>query len=132
MRDEPTSSIWDLARQLLEIEEANRSSDDPPSAVTVCEKLRAALTRFAGEDGFHALTRRAISLARLQYSILGQIKLDADGCLEELAALPDSTEDKSKALVAIIAHLLSLLGLFVGESMMRRLVSDVWAETKGD
>lgn len=124
--------MWDLARRLIEIEEANRSKDDPPPAVIVCEKLRAALTRFAGVDGFRALMHRAISLARLEFPLLREMTTDNEGCLEAFAKLPDSTEDKARALVAVIGHVLSLLGLFVGESMMRRLVDDAWPEMKSD
>ena len=64
--DTPSPSIRDLARRLLAAEAASQSAAEPRAhaAVRVCEKLRVSLTRFAGVDGFAALLRWALALAR--------------------------------------------------------------------
>ena len=64
--DSPSPSIRSLSRTLLAFEAAGRTATDVPvhEAVRVCEKLRLSLTRFVGADGFAALQRRAIALAR--------------------------------------------------------------------
>ena len=51
-------------------------------AVRVFEKLRISLTRFAGADGFTALLRRALVLARSDVPSLQSVKVTADGRLE--------------------------------------------------
>jgi hypothetical protein len=102
-------------------------------AVRVCEKLRVCLIRFAGADGFTALLRRALALARAEVPALHGITEQADGSmegLEELAAdAPDAGID---AAVAITAHLLGLLVILIGEPLTVRLVGEAWPNTSWD
>src|ERR1700689_3396146 len=112
----PSSSTRDLARRLLAVEAASPSAADPRvhEAVRVCEKLRVSLTRFAGADGFTALLRRALALARAEVPALHGITEKADGSLtglEELAVNADNVG--IDAAVAITAHLLGLLVIFI-------------------
>ena len=64
-----------LARRLLAVEAASQTAADPHvhEAVRVCEKLRISLTRFAGADGFTALLRRALALARAEVPALQSV-----------------------------------------------------------
>ena len=68
IRDTPSPTVRDLARRLLAVEAARQSatSSREHEAVRVCDKLRVCLTRFAGADGFTALLRRALALARAE------------------------------------------------------------------
>ena len=129
----PSASTRALAQRLLALEATNEGVADPRAheAVRVCEKLRVALTRFAGADGFTALLRRALALARADVPALQSETFKSDGCLEELAALADA-ETGLEAAASITAHLLGLLVTFIGESLTLRLVREAWPDASFD
>ena len=129
--DTPSPSIRNLARRLLAMEAASQSVADPRvhEAVRVCEKLRATLTRFAGADGFRALLRRALALARAEVPALHSITEKADGSMEGLEALAADAQNVGiDAAVAITAHLLGLLVTLIGEPLTLRLVREAWPD----
>ena len=120
-----------MAQRLLAAEAASASATGPRvhEAVRVCEKLRVSLTRFAGADGFAALQRRALSLARTEVPALLGVTLKADGSLgglDELAS--DGADVRGDAAVAVIAHLLALLVTFIGEPITARLIRESWPD----
>ncbi|HVK18023.1 MAG TPA: hypothetical protein VM533_13830 [Fimbriiglobus sp.] len=123
--DSPSPSTRDLARRLLAAEAASQSAADPRvhEAVRVSEKLRISLTRFAGADGYTAILRRALALARAEVPALDGVTQKADGSLEGQAPL---TADGGDAAAALIAHLLALLVTFIGEPITARLLRDAW------
>ncbi len=122
--DTPSKSMRDLARRLLAIEAANNSGSHPHAqeALRVQEKLRISLTRFAGAEGFSALMRRSLALARLEAPSLQAISVQADGVVLGLEELPD------EAAEALTSHLLALLVIFIGEPLTLRLIKDAWPE----
>lgn len=123
----PTASVRDLARRMLAVEAASDKSTDPRvhEAVRVCEKLQVSLTRLAGADGFEALMRRALALARVEVPALRKIEvMPACSLFEQLGA--DSREGTTEAGVAIIAHLLGLLIAFIGAPLTVHLVGEIW------
>jgi hypothetical protein len=132
--DTLSSSTRDLARRLLAVEAASQSATDPRvhEAVRVCEKLRVSLTRFAGVDGFTALLRRALALARAEVPALHGITEKADGSLggleKVLADASTSGVGGDEAAVALIAHLFALLVTFIGAPLAVRLVGEAWPE----
>src|ERR1051325_220262 len=104
-----SSSLRDLAQRLVALEAASQCKSDPdaPEGVLVCDKLRISLTRFAGAEGFTALLRRALALARADAPLLENVRVSADGRLEGLEEFATAAKDESmEALTAIIAHLL--------------------------
>lgn len=122
----PAPSIRDLARKLLAASE-NAADSRAQKAVLVNEKLRIALTQFAGADGFAALLRRALALASAEAPALKGATVSADGRLEgleQLTTLPGSVA--GAAALAITVHLLGLLVTFIGEPLMLRLVHQAW------
>ena len=125
----------DLARRLLAAEAASQSAAEPrvPDAVRVCEKLRVSLTRFAGADGFTALLRRALALARAEVPALHCVTEKGDGTLEGFDELAADAHDVGRdAAMAITAHLLGLLVTFIGEPLTVRLVREAWPEASLD
>ena len=136
--DKPSPSIRDLARRLLAAEAASPSAAEPRvhAAVRVCEKLRISLTRFAGVDGFTALLRRALALAREEVPALHGITEKTDGSLEGLekfvADAGNSGVGGSDAAVAITVHLLGLLVTFIGEPLTVRLACEAWPDASLD
>lgn len=120
-----------LTQRLLELEAARLTATDAHAheAVRVLEKLRISLARFAGPDGFASLLRRALALARAEFAPLQTVTAKADGSLEgfeQVAA--DMSNGGADAAVALVAHLLGLLVIFVGEPLTLRLVRDGWPD----
>jgi hypothetical protein len=132
--DAPSPSIRDLARRLLAVE-ASPPAADPRvhEAVRVFEKLRVSLTRFTGSDGFKALLRRALALARADVPALHGIAEKANGSLEGLDKLAAGDRDVAvDAAIALTAHLLGLLAIFIGEPFTMRLVREAWPDASLD
>ena len=119
----------DLAQRLLAYEAAalNSSEQDTPAVFRVSEKLRGPLSTLAGATGFRTLLARALTLAKTHAPGIGAIQVKPDGSLEGLSELHDDGE-VAEAGVLLIAQLLGLLVLFIGENLVLRLVLDVWPD----
>ncbi len=128
--EKPSTSILELSRRLLAAEAKARTAADSHEAVLVCEKLRGALTRLAGAEGFIALMRRSLALARADVPALKDAQLGADGCIESLENSVNG--DSTEAGTALTAHFLWLLVTFVGEPIAIRLVSETWPDVVTD
>jgi hypothetical protein len=100
-----------------------------PEAVAVCDTLRISITRFAGPDGFAALLRRALALARAEAPVLAGVRLGADNRLEGFGEIPPGAE-AAEAAVALAAHVLTLLATFIGEPLTVRLLREAWPGTE--
>jgi hypothetical protein len=125
-----------LARRLLTYEAAAGKNSEPTesAASRVCEKLRRPLCSLAGVAGFRSLLSRALALARAEAPSLSTVQVAADGSLKGLDELgrqidPDKTGEGGAIL---IAQLLGLLLIFVGEGVTLRLVQNVWPESAID
>lgn len=129
----PSPSMRKLALRLMQAtsSEAAASStarEHRGHPVTfVFERLRATLSRFAGPDGFAALQRRSLALARQDHPALGALRLGANGRMENFDEAIAGAEQASVA-VDLAAHLLDLLEAFIGEPLTLRLVRDGWPE----
>jgi hypothetical protein len=121
---------WELAQWLLDHEAAaSRPSDaegNMPAAFHVSEKLRHPLSALMGAIGFRALLARALTLAKAQLPSLNAVQVKRDGSLEGLNGLRN--DEAAEASVTLIAQLLGLLGTFIGENLMLRLVRDMWPD----
>jgi hypothetical protein len=128
-----SASLQAWARQLLTVQAGEQSAADNRGSevVRVCERMRISLTRFVGADGFTALLRRALALARVDVPSLQAAKITADGHLwgfEEFAA---DTKNDIDAAIAITAHLLGLLVTFIGEPLTLNLMRDSFPAAPG-
>ena len=131
----PTVS-QNLAGCLLAYEAAAGKNSEPTesAAFRVCEKLRQPLCSLAGVAGFRSLLSRALALARAEAPDLSAVQVGADGSLKGLDELGPQ-RDKDMAMeggALLIAQLLGLLLLFIGEGITLRLVQDVWPESAFD
>ena len=137
------SRTQDLARRLLACEaDAGKTPELSGSAtLLVYEKLRHGLCEFAGVAGFHSLAARALALAKAEEPSLGAVQVAPDGSLQGLGEVEDSmAPDKDGAgrcatgegEVILIAHLLGLLLLFLGESLTLSLLRVPWPEAALD
>ena len=114
----PTDAMMELAQKLITLEGADVASAD--AAIRVIEKLRLLVVRFSGSDGFTALMRRAVALSKLNESSRGGYKLKADGSIASLDGI------SGEAGLTLIAHLLALMTMFIGQALTLSLLNDVW------
>ena len=127
----------DLAQKLLTYEANAGKASEPMESATlrVYEKLRQGLGEFAGVAGFQSLASRALALARLEAPSLGSTRVTADGSLQGLRELePQIDIDKDRAEAhpdgeggtILIARLLGLLLIFLGEALTLSLLRISW------
>ncbi len=125
-----------LARQIVALEAAHgrtsrtkNSRGEAVPALQVCEKLRIVLTVFAGAAGFQALLTRAMTLAKAQAKSLAALQIQEDGSLAGFDKLDaETSREKGAAGAVLVAHLLDLLVMFIGESLTLQLVLDAWPD----
>ena len=94
----------------------------------VGEKLRSPLATLMGNTGFHALLSRALALAQAEVPWLQAVHVKADGSfggLDELEARVHSDEI-FPGCVVLLAQLLDLLVVLIGENLTLRLVGEIW------
>jgi hypothetical protein len=116
----------ELAQRLLAYEGAAGKTTEPAefAAFRVCETLRRPVCALVGVAGFRPLLSRALTLAKAEAPGLNAVEIAADGslrCLDELGLRID--EDQSREGEVILAHLLGVLFLVIGEAVTSRLVT---------
>jgi hypothetical protein len=127
----------DLARRLLEYEATAAGSSESAERVTlrVYEKLRQSLVPFAGIAAFESVASRALALATPESPGLGSAQIAADGSIRSLGVYkPQIENDKNRTIdeqanergVILIARLLGLLFIFLGEALTQSLLRVQW------
>ena len=127
----------DLAQRLLDYEAFAGETSKPADSATVrvYEKLRHGLGEFAGVVGFQSLASRALASARAEAHCLGAVQVSADGSLRGLGEIEHQSDiDKVRAGefpadeggIVLIASLLGLLLLLLGEAMTLSLLRLTW------
>jgi hypothetical protein len=122
----------DLAHRLLAYEAvADKTSEPAGSAVLrVYEKLRKSLGEFAGTAGFQSLASRALTLATPEAPGLSAVRVTSDGSLQGLGEIdPQIDMEKDRAGeggIILIARLLGLLRIFLGEALTLSLLRNAW------
>lgn len=91
----------------------------------VCEKLRRPLTTLIGPAGYSSLLSRALTLARRESPALAEVRVNPDGSLEGLEG------EAAKVTAVLIAHVLALLTVFIGEALTMQFVRDIWPDFPG-
>jgi hypothetical protein len=131
--------IRELARCLLTHEAVADKSSEPVEFATlrVYEKLRQSLVVFAGVDGFQALAFRALTQAKSEAPGLWAAQVAVDGTLQGLGESrpqpvefePQLSSEKDRASeegVILIARMLGLLTIFLGEALTFGLLRNAW------
>ena len=133
--NQATPTVRDLARLLLTLE-ARRSEhgQEVQTDLRAFEKLQAYLTNLVGVTGFRALLARALALATAEVGWLRNVRVLDDATFKGFteAATQQPAKDVAAARAAILAHLIGLLVIFLGEAITLRFVQDVWPEVPGD
>lgn len=133
----------DLAQCLLTYEVIAGNASESVEAMTlrVYEKLRQSLGVFAGAAGFYSLASRALALARVEAPSLSTAQVSADGSLQGLGDFKpginideqrDGEDQAGDDGAILIARLLGLLLVFLGEALTLRLLRDAWPDAAFD
>ncbi len=136
--DPATPQMRDLAARIVAHEASARGSAgvDTPAAFRVCEKLRKPLTALTGSAGFRSLLSRALVIAQREVPALSELRVAAEGSLENGVVHTQTSQDHQSIQrkneqaadggLLLVAELLGLLHIFIGEAITLRLVRDVW------
>jgi len=127
----------DLAHRLLTYEASAGKASEPMESpiLRVYEKLRQSLDEIVGVAGFLTLAARALALAKTEAPSLGAARVTADGSLQGLGEFePQFDIDKDQACeypageggIILIARLLELLRIFLGEALTFSLLRNAW------
>jgi hypothetical protein len=127
----------DLAYRLLTYEAGAGKSSDPIDSPTlrVYEKLRQSLSAFAGVAAFESLAFRALTQAKSEAPGLWSVQVAEDGSLRGLREFEpeiDMVKDLAGEFppgevgIILIARLLGLLRLFLGEAITLSLLRNAW------
>jgi hypothetical protein len=117
----------DLARRLLAYEGTVGKTCEPVefAAFRVCDMLRQPVRALAGVAGFRVLLSRALTLAKAEAPSLNAVEIGVDGSLQRVDDLGlQIDEDQSREDgVILVAHLLGVLFLVIGEAVTLQLVT---------
>ena len=122
----------DLAHRLLTNEAGAGKNSEPIESPTlrVYEKLRRSLGEFVGVSGFYSLASRALALATREAPSLNVAQLSGDGALQGLGEIEtqiDMNKDRAgEEGIILIARLLGLLLIFLGEALTLSLLRNAW------
>jgi hypothetical protein len=133
----------DLAHRLLAYEVTAGKTSEPAESATlrVYDKLRQDIGAFAGVAAFESLAFRALTQAKSEAPDLWAVQVAADGSLRGLGEFePNSNIEKNEAGeeqageggVILIARLLGLLLLFLGEALTLSLLRVKWPDAAFD
>ncbi len=97
-------------------------------AIATLEKLTHHMARLVGEDGILAIFRRAIALSARRVSWLATARVPVDPPWEALrAAIGErATAEAIDGFAVLVADLVELLGRFIGDDLVARLMSEIW------
>jgi hypothetical protein len=132
-----TPEMRDFAHRLLTYEADAGKASEPMDSPTlrVYEKMRQSLNEFVGVAGFLSLATRALALAKREAPSLGTARITADGTLQGLGERePQLDIDRERAGeypsseggIILIARILGLLRLFLGEALTFSLLRNAW------
>ncbi len=133
----------DLAQCLLNYEVVSAKSSESMKSETlrVYEKLRQCLSAFAGAAAFESLAFRALAQAKSEAPSLWAVQVTEDESLQGLGEMePQLDIDKDLACkfatgergIILIARLLGLLFIFLGEALTLSLLRVTWPEASLD
>jgi hypothetical protein len=126
-----------LAQAARELLSAGESAHEPAAlaerATRALDELAAHLSRIVGRDGVLAVLDRSIVLASAELPWLAEAKRAATHRSSEsvYAALSSAMgaqppEVVIESFVAVLSKFIGLLGNLIGESLVWRLVEEVW------
>jgi len=137
-------AVRTLAAHILSHEAGGSSDPDElaDAAERVETRLRGRLSELIGLIGYTTLLARALRLAQLEIPALGQITVNPNSgegglsgvraFVEVAGADNEGLRAAAAGLTAILAHVIELLSIFIGEDLALRLVREGWPEIGRD
>ena len=141
----------DLAYRLLAYEAGPGETSEPGQSATfrVYEKLRLSLGELAGTAAFQSLASRALAMARSEIPSLRAVQVSEDGALRglgqglgqglsEFGPQIDLERDRAGEHragdegIVVVARLLGLLLIFLGEPITLSLIRNAWPDATFD
>jgi hypothetical protein len=128
----------DLASRLIACELAVGESSEPvdSAALSVYRKLRQSISAFAGAAAFESLAFRALSQSQSEVPSLWAVQIAEDGSLEGLGDLKSQIDNEmylaGEEGTILIARLLNLLHIFLGEALTLSLLRATWPGATSD
>ena len=122
----------DLAQRLLAYEAGAGKASEPMESPTlrIYEKLRRSLDEFVGVAGFYSLASRALAQAKSEAPGLWAVQVAEDGSLQGLGEFDHQVgideNQTGEDGVILLARLLNLLRIFVGEALTLSLLRNAW------
>jgi hypothetical protein len=122
----------DLAHRLLAYEAGEGKTSELVESATlrVYDKLRQSLSAFAGMAAFESLALRALMQAKSEAPGLWAVQVAEDGSLQGLGEFESQIgidEDLAgEGGLVLIARLLGLLRIFLGEALTFSLLRSAW------
>lgn len=125
--------VLTVAHRMLEREGAcgETSSGVATGTIQTSEKLSAHLGRVVGHLGMTALFLRSLFLTRARYPwLVGDPNKGPDGRWQALhACLEAQTPEAAReAALCLVSHVLRLLGALIGDTLVLRLLAEVWPD----
>jgi hypothetical protein len=125
--------LAEIARRVLGREAGESASPERVAigAANACEQLTQHFSRLIGRTGMRLLFDRSVLLARHEYPWLprGANGLDDDACSALADALAQHDPGTATAaFVAVWATVVELLGRFIGDALVARLLTELWPE----
>jgi hypothetical protein len=99
-----------------------------PGLEAVAVPLHDCLARLVGTGGFEILLSRALVLAKTEHPVLADVTATKGGLLVGLGKPEHDAVAAEQAAVAVVAQLLELLVVLVGEELTMQLLHGVLAE----
>lgn len=95
-------------------------------AVEACAQLSKHLARLLGEAGIRVLLKRSIVLATARFPWLAGVPRSEDASALRDALVQQDPVVVVDAFVVILSAFVDLLGKLIGETLVKRLVNEVW------
>jgi len=117
------------ATQILALEDGGNRN----ALGAVCDKLRHQLGTLVGVVGFRTLLHRSLVIAQKKSDRLGKLSIDENGMLDGIDELvAQSTEAQIReASATLVGQLLILLETFIGNTLTRQLLEEIWPLPRG-
>jgi len=99
-----------------------------PSSFQTPDRLRPQMATLMGTAGFRAMLLRALVLAKADAPWLDKAHVSPNGPVEftDESDLPASEEAIREGEIVLMAQLLGLMEVFIGEKLTLQIVHDVW------
>jgi hypothetical protein len=128
----------DLAHRLLTYEAGAGKTSEQVESPPLCvyEKLRQSLSTFAGVAAFESLAFRALVQAKSEAPSLWAVQVVAGGYLKGFGEFDPQINMEmdlaSDGGIILIARLLALLLIFLGEDLTLSLLRNTWPDATFD